>query len=118
MKSIPVLFITALVLFSSACSAGDSRGIADGRSDFKSFIPMKQDLTRDGLKPVKPYFKRANRAEILRAIERACTGGKKGSSVFNPRTDEGYYVNCNPSNRQLLNGYVPANARQAPHSRP
>jgi hypothetical protein len=117
MRLLPVFFTTALILFSS-CSAEGQRGIADGRSDFKSFAPMQQDLTRDGLKPVKPYFKRANRQEILRAIERACTGGKRGSSVFDPRTDEGYYVNCNPSNRQLLNGYVPANARQAPHSRP
>jgi hypothetical protein len=118
MKLFPVFFTVTLILLSAACSAGGQRGIADERSDFKSFIPMKQDLTRDGLKPVKPYFKRANRAEILRAIERACTGAKRGSSVFNARTDEGYYVNCNPKNRQLLNGYVPANARQAPHSRP
>ena len=118
MKSLPVFFTTALVLFCSSCSAEGQRGIADKRSNFQSFVPMKQDLARDGLKPVKPYFKRANRQEILRAIERACTGEKKGSSVFNPKTDEGYYVNCNPSNRQLLNGYVPANARQAPHSRP
>lgn len=118
MKSLPVFLIAALVLFSFSCSAGDQRGIADKRSDFKSFVPMRQDLARDGLKPVRPYFKRANRQEILRAIERACTGEKRGSSVFNPRTDEGYYVNCNPNNRQLLNGYVPANAKQAPHSRP
>ena len=107
-----------MLLFSAACSSAEGqRGIADERSDFKSFIPMRQDLSRDGLKPVRPYFKRANRAEILRAIERACTGEKKGSSVFDPRTEAGYYVNCNPRNRQLLNGYIPANARQAPHSR-
>ncbi len=79
---------------------------------------MQQNLAGDGLKPVKPFFKRANREEVLRAIEHACTGEKKGSSVFNPRTGEGYYVNCNPRNRQLLNGYIPASARQSPHSRP
>ena len=118
MKSFPLLLTIFLVLLFSACSSGGQRGIADKRSDFKSFTPMQQDLTRDGLKPVKPYFKRASREEILRAIERACVGGKGGSSVFEPRTQEGYYVNCNPRNRQLLNGYVPANARQAPHSRP
>ena len=118
MKSFPVFFTAALLLLSSACSAGGQRGIADKRSDYKSFIPMQQDVARDGLKPVKPYFKRANRQEILRAIERACTGEKRGSSVFDPRTDEGYYVNCTPRNRQLLNGYIPANPRQAPHSRP
>ncbi len=118
MKLFPSFLIAFLFLFSSAFSAGIQRGIADGRSDFKSFLPMRQDLARDGLKAVKPYFKRANRAEILRAIERACTGEKKGSSVFEPRTDEGYYVNCNPRNRQLLNGYIPVNSKQAPHSRP
>lgn len=112
-------FVTILFIFAlSACSGEGQRGIADERSDFKSFTPMKQDVTRDGLKPVKPFFKRANREEILRAIERACIGGKRGSSVFEPGTGEGYYVNCNPRNRQLLNGYIPANARQAPHSRP
>ena len=118
MKSFPVFFTAILLLLSSACSAGGQRGVADKRSDYKSFIPMQQDPARDGLKAVKPYFKRANREEILRAIERACTGEKRGSSVFEPRTDEGYYVNCTPRNRQLLNGYVPANPRQAPHSRP
>jgi len=114
----PAFLIVLPVLAFWGCSAESQRGIADKRSDFKSFIPMQQDLTRDALRPVKPFFKRANREEILRAIERACVGAKRGSSVFEPRTGEGYYVNCNPENRQLLNGYVPANARQAPHSRP
>jgi hypothetical protein len=118
MKLSSVCFAAVLLLFASSCSAGNQRGIADERSHFQSFIPMKQDVSRDGLKPVKPYFKRANRQEILRAIERACTGEKRGSSVFDPRTGEGYYVNCNPRNRQLLNGYIPVNARQMPHSRP
>jgi len=118
MRLHPAFLTTFLVLLLSACSAQGQRGVADKRSDFKSFIPMQQDPARDGLKPVKPFFKRANREEVLRAIERACVGGKRGSSVFEPRTDEGYYVNCNPQNRQLLNGYIPANSRQAPHSRP
>ena len=118
MKRIAIFLTTSLLLMAAACSGGDQHGVADKRSDFKSFIPMNQDPARDGLKPVKPYFKRASRDEILRAIERACVGEKKGSSVFEPRTGEGYYVNCSSRNRQLLNGYVPANARQAPHSRP
>lgn len=73
---------------------------------------------------VRPYFKTANRAEILRAIEGACRGvgedgrHKEGSSVFDSAAQTGYYVNCNPENRQLLNGYVPANPAHAPHSRP
>ena len=112
---LPIAFLLVLV---SACSAGGQRGVADKRSDFKNFIPMQQEPERDGLKAVKPFFKRANQQEIVRAIERACVGEKRGSSVFEPRTGEGYYVNCNPRNRQLLNGYIPANARQAPHSRP
>lgn len=113
------VFVTILLISAlSACSGEGQRGVADKRSDFKSFIPMEQNVARDGLKPIKPFFKRANRTEVLRAIERACVGGKTGSSVFEPRTGEGYYVNCNPRNRQLLNGYIPANARQAPHSRP
>lgn len=110
--------LIAAPMFIPACSTGGQGGIADRRSDFKSFLPMKQDPSKDGLKRVRPYFKRANREEILRAIERACQGGKAGSSVFNPRTEEGYYVNCNPRNRQLLNGYVPANPAVEPHSRP
>ena len=118
MKRTAAFSMTFLLLLAAGCSAGDQHGVADKRSDFKSFTPMQQDPARDGLKTVKPYFKRGSRDEILRAIERACVGGKEGSSVFNPRTGEGYYVNCNPRNRQLLNGYVPLNARQAPHSRP
>lgn len=78
---------------------------------------------RDGLRAVRPYFRTANRAEILRAIERACSGvgqngkRKEGSSVLNEENGSGYYVNCNPENRQLLNGYVPASNSRAPHSR-
>lgn len=102
----------------SACSARSERGIADRRSDFQSFTPMKSDPARDGLRAVRPYFKKANREQILRAIERACGGGKSGSSVFDPHTGAGYYVNCNPRNRQLLNGFVPAESSRQPHSRP
>jgi len=69
-----------------------------------------------GLKAVRPFFKGSNRTQVLRAIERACTGGKSGSSVFEPESNTGYYVNCNPENRQLLNGYVAANPREQPHS--
>ena len=79
-------------------------------------MPMTGDPVKYGLKPVRPFFKHANRPEILRAIEKACTGGKEGSSVFNPAAQSGYYVNCNPSNRQLLNGYVARDASRRPHS--
>lgn len=78
---------------------------------------MQSDPGREGLKAVRPYFKTASRPQILRAIERACTGDKRGNSVQDERTGAGYYVNCNPANRQLLNGYVPSNPREQPHSR-
>ncbi len=122
MKS-TVIFLLAIFLTSAACFSGNERGIADKRSNFEKFLPMTADPARDGLKIVRPFFRTANRAQILRAIEKACSGvgedgqRKKGSSVFNPAGDAGYYVNCNPENRQLLNGYVPANPRRAPHSR-
>ncbi len=101
----------------AACSLSSQRGIADHRSDFHKFLPMTGDPARYGLKPVRPYFKRANRAEILAAIDAACAGRKEGSSVFRPETQSGYYVNCNPSNRQLLNGYVSRDPRRRPSSR-
>ncbi len=122
MKS-TVILLLAIFLTSAACSSGNERGIADKRSNFEKFLPMTADPALDGLKIVRPFFRTANRAQILRAIEKACSGvgedgqRKKGSSVFNPAGDAGYYVNCNPENRQLLNGYVPANPRSAPHSR-
>jgi hypothetical protein len=100
----------------SGCGTGGMRGIADKRSDFRRFLAMEGDASRYGLRAVRPYFQRANRTEILRAIEGACTGGKEGSSAYNPETKAGYYVNCNPRNRQLLNGYVPVNPRVRPHS--
>lgn len=118
-----IILLVAIFLFSTACSSGNERGIADKRSNFEKFLPMTGDPTQDGLKVVRPFFRSANRAQVLRAIERACSGvgedgqRKRGSSVFNPAGDAGYYVNCNPENRQLLNGYVPANPRRAPHSR-
>lgn len=118
MRSLTVLLMLLLVLTACSISRRAQRGIADRRSDFRSFLPMEQDPSRDGLKPVRPYFQRANRNEILAAIDRACVGGKSGSSVYEPRTQQGYYVNCNPRNRQLLNGYVSANPRREPHSRP
>lgn len=105
-------------LMLAACSLNSERGIADRRSDFRKFLPMTGDPMKYGVKPVRPYFKRANRAEILRAIEAACTGRKEGSSVFEPAAQSGYYVNCNPSNRQLLNGYVSRDPRKRPSSRP
>lgn len=108
----------ALIFTLLACSAGSQRGIADKRSDFKRFLPMTGNPSRYGLRVVRPFFKTANRAQILRAIEGACEGGREGSSVFNEVRQSGYYVNCNPRNRQLLNGYVPANAAHQPHSRP
>jgi len=78
---------------------------------------MKTDPAREGLKAVKPYFRGADRAQVIRAIERACDGHRRGSSVYDPRTGTGYYINCNPRNQQLLNGYVPANPSEQPHSR-
>jgi hypothetical protein len=117
MKSIEFLIVIALLAAASACSREETRGIADKRSDYRNFLPMKQDVARDGLKSVKPYFHRADRTEIIRAIERACDGRRSGSSVYDPRTEAGYYVNCNPRNRQLLNGYVPLNPSEQPRSR-
>jgi hypothetical protein len=106
------------MLMLSACSAGGQRGIADKRTDFKRFLPMTGNPSRYGLRIVRPYFRTANRSQILRAIEVACQGGREGSSVFNEERQTGYYVNCNARNRQLLNGYVPANPARQPHSRP
>jgi hypothetical protein len=109
----------ALLFLGPACSlrTREPRGIADKRTEFARFLPMKADPARDGLKPVRPYFPRANRTEILRAIERACAGGRSGSSIYDQQRQAGYYVNCNPKNRQLLNGYVAANSSEQPHSR-
>lgn len=84
---------------------------------------MSGDPARYGLKSVRPYFRTANRAQILRTIENACRGvgqggrRKEGSSAYNPGNETGYYVNCNPENRQLLNGYIPAKPSVEPHSR-
>lgn len=110
------LLVPLIVLGPLACSSSGTRGIADSKNEYQRFVPMKQDPARDGLKAVPPYFKSANRTEILRAIERACQGGRAGSAVTNARTGAGYYVNCNPRNRQLLNGYVPINPKERPHS--
>lgn len=107
--------LVALAL--AGCSVVSSqRGIADRRSEFRKFLPMSGDPARYGLKAVRPYFRSANRAEILRAIEAACQGGREGSSIYKPEAQAGYYVNCNPSNRQLLNGYVSRDPRRRPSS--
>lgn len=98
-----------------ACSHTGQRGIADRRSDFRKFLPMTGDPAKYGLKPVRPYFRSANRAQILRAIESTCSGNKEGSSVFKPESQAGFYVNCNPRNRQLLNGYVSRDPKKRPH---
>ncbi|MBV8897672.1 MAG: hypothetical protein JO051_14260 [Acidobacteriaceae bacterium] len=98
------------------CTHRDQRGIADKRTNFERFMPMTGDPAHYGLKPARPFFRVANRAQILRAIERACQNGRQGSSVQDERTGGGYYVNCNPENRQLLNGYLPTNPRREPHS--
>jgi hypothetical protein len=112
----PILAVCLAVVL-AACSGGNLRGIADKRSDFKKFLPMEKAPAAYGLRQVRPYFRRANRAEIMRAIESACVSGRKeGSSAYNPTTQAGYYVNCNPANRQLLNGYVPLDARRRPRS--
>lgn len=116
-----MLFSTLLLAGAllTSCGGQNVRGIADKRSDFRKFLPMNANASHDGLRAVRPYFKRADRSQILRAIESACAGEhKRGSSVSHPENGSGYYVNCNPQNRQLLNGYVAANAREAPHSRP
>jgi hypothetical protein len=112
------IVVCALALGLAACQSAGVHGIADKRSDFRRFLPMTGEASHYGLKSTRPYFKRANRAQILRAIENACQGQhKRGQSVFNPATGSGYYVNCNPENRQLLNGYVAENPATAPHSR-
>lgn len=116
MKVFALSFATLLILV-TACTPSGKRGIADKRTNFQQFLPMKSNPERDGLKPVKPYFRVPVRSEILREIQHACAGGKRGSSVFDPARGTGFYVNCNPENRQLLNGYVPLSAGQQPHSR-
>jgi hypothetical protein len=109
--------LVALALVSVGCTRREQRGIADKRTNFERFLPMTGDPAHYGLKSVRPAFRTANRAQILRAIERACHGAESGSSVQDPRTGGGYYVNCNPENRQLLNGYIAANSSRQPHSR-
>lgn len=99
-----------------ACSGSKQRGIADRRSDFRKFLPMEGDPHRYGLRAVRPRFASGDRSGVERAIETACQGGKEGSSSFDPRTDEGFYINCNPRNRQLLNGYIPVDPAHMPHS--
>lgn len=117
MKRAPIIVCFAAFAL-AACSSSGVRGIADKRSEFRKFVPMTGAPTRYGLKAVRPYFKRANRAQILRAIEAACQDTRKrGASILNPAADSGYYVNCNPENRQLLNGYVSSNPSQPPHRR-
>ena len=106
----------ALLVVAGGCSAQNDRGVADKRSNFEKFLPMKGDPSHYGLKEVKPFFKASRRTDVLRAMERVCQGAKKGGSVFDPRSGSGYYVNCNPENRQLLNGYVPANPKVRPRS--
>jgi hypothetical protein len=103
------------MVMSAGCTHRDQRGIADKRTNFERFLPMTADPARYGLRAARPFFHTANRMQIMRAIERACQGGESGSSVQDARG--GYYVNCNPENRQLLNGYVPIHPRQQPHSR-
>jgi hypothetical protein len=108
--------IAVLTMISVGCTHRDQRGIADKRTNFEKFLPMTGDPVRYGLKPVRPFFRVANRMQILRAIDRACQNGQSGSSVQDERTGGGYYVNCNPENRQLLNGYLSSNPRRQPHS--
>jgi hypothetical protein len=114
----PLFASIALITLFTACSpATGQRGVADRRSEFQKFLPMTGDPARYGLKEVQPYFTRPDRAAVLRAIERACQGGRAGTSIFDPRKKAGYYVNCNPENRQLLNGFVPLSPAVRPHSR-
>jgi hypothetical protein len=111
-----VVVSLAAIGCSSSSSAQAERGIADKRTGWSRFTPMEKSPGEYGLRAVAPYFRRADRAAIERAISSACQGGKSGSSHLDPRTGAGYYVNCNPDNRQLLNGYVPADPRRRPHS--
>jgi hypothetical protein len=113
----PLITFVAIVVACIACSPARQRGIADRRSEFRKFLPMTADPAKDGLKEVRPYFTTANRADILRVIQRACQGHRAGSAVFDPEKKAGYYVNCNPENRQLLNGFVPLNPSVRPRSR-
>ena len=130
MKILEVISIGSLLLL-SACSPSPqreisqgaaprgtvaARGIADKRSDFRQFLPLDGDIAAYGLKAVHPQFRAGDREAVVRAIELACQGGKAGSSEYDPRTEQGYYVNCNPKNRQLLNGYVPLDPHTRPHS--
>lgn len=116
-RSSSIAVLLSLIACAACSVAHAQRGIADKRSSFSEFIPMKADPSVEGLKPVTPYFRRANRAEIIRAIERACVNGRSGSSVYNEARHAGYYVNCNASNKQLLNGYIALNPKVEPHSR-
>ena len=114
---LPCLLVAiAFLSVVGGCAAQSERGVADKRSNFEKFLPMESDPSHYGLKAVKPFFKSARRTEVLGAIGRACQGSKKGSSIFDPRSGAGYYVNCNPENRQLLNGYVPSNPKVRPRS--
>ena len=108
-KAVLIAFLLAVL---SSCASPDERGIADTRSEFGKFLPIPHAVASYDLKPVKPFFKRANRAEILRAIDHACQGSKGGSSIYDERTGAGYYVNCNPRNRRLLNGYSPLDPKK------
>jgi hypothetical protein len=108
--------IAVSLLALAACSGSKQRGIADKRTDFAKFLPMEGDPQRYGLRAVRPRFANGQRAAVEHAIASACQGGKEGSSDFDPRTGQGYYINCNPRNRQLLNGYVPLNPAHMPHS--
>lgn len=114
---LPLAALAVLATISVGCGHRDQRGIADKRTNFGRFLPMTGDPVKYGLKAVRPYFRVASRPQVLRAIERACQNGQMGSSVQDPRTGAGYYVNCNPDNRQLLNGYISSNPRREPHSR-
>ncbi|MBV8827686.1 MAG: hypothetical protein JO217_09475 [Acidobacteriaceae bacterium] len=111
--------VVAVLILLVGCSTRPQavRGIADKRTNFEKFVPMREDPGAEGLRAVEPFFRTANRAQILRAIETACRERREGSSVYNPSTRAGYYVNCNPENRQLLNGYIPSDPRRRPHSR-
>lgn len=117
MRTIARGLTVLIVLGLGACSTKAQRGLADKRSNFERFLPMERDPATEGLKAVKPYFRTANRGQIMQAVERACRGNKAGSSVFNPKTGAGYYVNCKPGNHQLANGYVPLNPSRKPGRR-
>lgn len=86
-----------------------NRGIADKRTNYTGFLKMHDKPEDFGLIPVRPYFHSTDREEVLSLIKSACDpfGAMRGGS-YNPKTKQGYVVNCDPGgdDPQFLNGYA------------